>query len=359
MRQDRSRHLIVELEVWLREQRTKLSRNNNDQSDQLAASMMTDGFACRTMLPSVSCVWSPWGETGLSPGPMRAARLLLPSTALSPLPNSMTPTRRFGLPTGWRTKSGLTMTQLAVLADDYSASIVTLGAVAVGGSSTGNIQLLGDNDWFKVSLIAGVTYQFDLKGSDTGDGTLAQTYIELRNSTGALLLSDLGSGPGGPGPGYNSRLTFTAAASGVYFLASSSAGDLGTYNISVNVVSTTPIDDFAASTSTQGTISSGHSVTGTIETTNDADWFKIALIKGTTYQFDLEGAHTKKAPSSRRPPSNYIAQPGYSLFLMMVKASVRKVPVPERTPAYSMLRLKPAPTSSRLTPLQTALVLIP
>lgn len=63
VRQERSRHLIVELEAWLREQRAKLSRTTTRPKQSitasaagmhLAASLMMDGFACRTMLLSVS-----------------------------------------------------------------------------------------------------------------------------------------------------------------------------------------------------------------------------------------------------------------------------------------------------------------
>ena len=69
MRQERSR-LIVELEAWLREQRAKLSGNTDTTERSTAsaagmrwsASSMTDGFACRTMLLSVSYGRSPWGE---------------------------------------------------------------------------------------------------------------------------------------------------------------------------------------------------------------------------------------------------------------------------------------------------------
>jgi len=58
VRQERSRPLIVELQAWLREQRAKLSRSNDTARRSitasaagmhLAASFMTDGFACRTM----------------------------------------------------------------------------------------------------------------------------------------------------------------------------------------------------------------------------------------------------------------------------------------------------------------------
>ena len=111
VRQERSRPLIGELEVWLHEQRAKLSRNNDTTKAintisaagmHLAASLMTDGFACRTMLLNVSYGRSPSGEKiGPSPAPMRAAGVLLQSTALSPPQSSTTSTRRLGLLMCW------------------------------------------------------------------------------------------------------------------------------------------------------------------------------------------------------------------------------------------------------------------
>jgi hypothetical protein len=54
----------------------------------LAASLMMDGFACRTMLLSVRCGRSRWGEKiGPSPGPMRAAGVRQ-RNAESPEPNT-------------------------------------------------------------------------------------------------------------------------------------------------------------------------------------------------------------------------------------------------------------------------------
>ena len=56
--------------------------------------------------------------------------------------------------------------------DDFTATRRTTGAVAVGGSATGEIDYGGDRDWFAVALNAGKTYRIELKGSRTGDGTL-------------------------------------------------------------------------------------------------------------------------------------------------------------------------------------------
>jgi hypothetical protein len=53
------------------------------------------------------------------------------------------------------------------MAEDYAASIATTGAVAIGGSTTGNIETTGDADWFAITLTAGISYRFDLQGSAT------------------------------------------------------------------------------------------------------------------------------------------------------------------------------------------------
>ena len=91
-------------------------------------------------------------------------------------------------------------------ADDYAASTSTTGTVSVGGSKTGNIEAAGDTDWFKITLVAGQTYRFDTEGSPTGQGTLADTYMRIRDSGGTSLALDDDSGSG-----LNSQIVFTAS----------------------------------------------------------------------------------------------------------------------------------------------------
>ena len=54
---------------------------------------------------------------------------------------------------------------------DLPADTSTTGVVALGGSATGKIASEEDADWFKVELQVGQTYQIDLEGSPTGQGT--------------------------------------------------------------------------------------------------------------------------------------------------------------------------------------------
>ena len=187
----------------------------------------------------------------------------------------------------------ISATSLGAVADDYAASTATTGTVAIGGSATGNIETTGDADWFKVTLTAGETYEFKLEGSDTGQGTLEEPYLQLLDSAGNFLLSDqISGGSGGPGPGYTSLLTYTATATGTYYLASDPVSNaIGTYKISATSLGAVA-DDYAASTATTGTVAIGGSATGNIETTGDADWFKVTLTAGETYEFKLEGSDT-------------------------------------------------------------------
>ena len=59
-----------------------------------------------------------------------------------------------------------------------------IGRVAVGGSTTGNLEDEWDRDFFRFELDQGKTYRIHVKGADTGDGTLADPYIHrLYNTT--------------------------------------------------------------------------------------------------------------------------------------------------------------------------------
>lgn len=121
------------------------------------------------------------------------------------------------------------------MADDYLNSTSTSGRLSVGGISTGNIEVSGDTDWFRISLVSGRIYQFDLRGSWTNDGTLYDPYMSLRNSSGTKVF-ELDDG----GVGYNSRFTYTATYSGYYFVAAGSNNNgTGTYEVAAADV--TPI----------------------------------------------------------------------------------------------------------------------
>ena len=171
--------------------------------------------------------------------------------------------------------------------DDFEAGIGTSGAVAVGGSATGEIETGGDRDWFAVTLEAGSTYEIDLEGASTGNGTLYNPYLYGVHDAEGVLIA--GTTDDNGGVGYNSRVTFTAADTGAYYVAAGAGGNWeGAYTLSVTEVP----DDFAAGIGTSGAVAVGGSATGDIEFEGDQDWFAVTLEAGRTYRIDLEGSPT-------------------------------------------------------------------
>ena len=59
--------------------------------------------------------------------------------------------------------------------DDFAAGTGTADAVATGGSAAGELEHGYDRDWFAVTLEAGKSCRFDLKGRDTPNGSSANT----------------------------------------------------------------------------------------------------------------------------------------------------------------------------------------
>ena len=166
------------------------------------------------------------------------------------------------------------------------------GEVTVDGSVTGEIGTSGDHDWFAVDLTAGTTYQIDLKGLSTGDGTLWITYLAGVYTSASTRIA--GTEVSGGGDGLNSRLEFTPTSTRTHYVSAGGiSSDTGTYRLSVSVKEDVPIvDDHSATRQTTGAVDVDGSVTGEIETGNDRDWFKVELDAGTTYRIDLKGSRT-------------------------------------------------------------------
>ncbi|MBI5276535.1 MAG: PPC domain-containing protein [Burkholderiales bacterium] len=86
------------------------------------------------------------------------------------------------------------------------------------------------------------------------------------------------------------------ASGGVYVLGPMSAwrilyvGELAEFTCLVYTCG--PVDTVPGDSSTSANVTVGGSVTGTIDTAGDADWYRVFLQAGTTYTFDLQGAYS-------------------------------------------------------------------
>ena len=174
--------------------------------------------------------------------------------------------------------------------DDYSGNTATNATVAIGGLTTGNIETAGDRDWFRVSLLAGTTYSFDLRGlqgngGTLGTGTLHSPYLSLYDNMGLYRSAAYTNGSGG-----DPLLTFTPSSSGTYYLGVNELFGTGTGTYTLRASASTLTDDYAGSAATTGTVAIGGQITGNIERAGDRDWVRVSLLAGTSYTFDLRGA---------------------------------------------------------------------
>ena len=176
--------------------------------------------------------------------------------------------------------------------DDYADNTTTEGSVSVGGSAVGNYQQASPNDvdWFRVTFDEDTTYRIEIKGSWTDHGTLRDTRIAgIYDSNGNLID---GTVDDNSGIDVEARTIFTAPTAGTYYIAATGgerpfpAQNSGTYTVEVAEVGG---DDYAADTTTSGSVEVDGSTTATIERLGDLDWFAVTLEGYTTYRFDLEG----------------------------------------------------------------------
>ncbi len=180
--------------------------------------------------------------------------------------------------------------------DDFPADTTTTGQVDVGGSATGNIESVGDADWFLVELEAGTRYQIDLEGAPTVRGTGSDPTIDAVRDAGGNTIT--GTQNDDSGVGNNARTIFTATASGAHYVVAAAYQSTGTYTLSVIVLGANGVSeahaDFPNNNTTSGRVDVGASVTGNTATVSGDDWFRVDLEAGKTYQFDLEGAPTNR-----------------------------------------------------------------
>ena len=122
---------------------------------------------------------------------------------------------------------------------DAPNSTSTSYSISAGDTFSGNISYRGDRDAIRITLERGISYQFDLKGSRSGSGTLYDPYLRLYDSNGTFLtFNDDG------GLGLESKISFTASYTGTYYLSAGSWRDgySGSYRLSTEEIISTNRD---------------------------------------------------------------------------------------------------------------------
>lgn len=112
---------------------------------------------------------------------------------------------------------------------DFVASTATAGRMVTGRSVTGTISSASDTDWYRIELTAGRAVIIEVKGSATGNGSLSDPTVGVRNTGGALVAFDDDGGTG-----LNSLLRFTPTTSGFHYIeVDGFSTTTGTYTLSV------------------------------------------------------------------------------------------------------------------------------
>jgi hypothetical protein len=96
--------------------------------------------------------------------------------------------------------------------DSVPGSASTTATLASNTAVRGFVNTNGDQDWYRITLIAGHQYTFELNGF--GKGAILDPFLRIFNASGTQLASDDDSGPLA-----GSKLTFTATASGTYYVS--------------------------------------------------------------------------------------------------------------------------------------------
>lgn len=175
-------------------------------------------------------------------------------------------------------------------ADDFGGSTYNAGGIVIGGQVNGNIEAAGDRDFFKVSLSEGTNYLFELRGSDSGGGTLGsgfgEAHLALYDNLGGSVLGTKDGGTSG-----DPLMSFMPRVSGDYYLVVSDASYVGTGSYVLRAFISPYSDDYPSSAATTGIVAVGGQSTGNLELPTDVDWFRVDLQAGTTYFFDLRDAN--------------------------------------------------------------------
>lgn len=176
--------------------------------------------------------------------------------------------------------------------DDIPGSINTTVPLTLGGELSGEIETAFDQDWVRVELTSGTSYQFDLLGSPSGAGTLGDPYLALHDSAGELITFNDDTDTS-----LESQISFTASETDTFYLAARAYSDrTGTYLLHGAETSQTG-GDVPGDASTMATLETRdgnpfheQSVEGTLDFDRDTDWYRVTLTADSIYQIDLQGA---------------------------------------------------------------------
>jgi Ca2+-binding RTX toxin-like protein len=182
----------------------------------------------------------------------------------------------------------LTQSSLDMIPGDFTSTERVHWSANQEFSVSSEINTFGDQDWFRVWVEKGLTYDFYGRGASFGMGnTLSDPQLALYSLTGNLI--EVGTSA----TGTDDRLVYRATDSGWIFLSVGGAGNTskGTYTIQ----GATLKDDFGGAMASAAVVSEFGTTRGTISFSGDTDWLKVGLVAGKQYVISLDGDKSANA----------------------------------------------------------------
>ena len=167
---------------------------------------------------------------------------------------------------------------------DIPGDTSTPWVLPIGGRVNAQISQPGDIDWFQIYVQQGVTYEVSLRALEIGG--LGNPLVSLRDASGnELTFNDDAFQT------TDSLMTFTATRDGLYYIGAtgfgggtSSTGNyaltIGQANFNADTVGDIPV--------LAGDIAVDSAVNGTIDFSQDEDWYEITVEKGNSYAVFLD-----------------------------------------------------------------------
>lgn len=120
---------------------------------------------------------------------------------------------------------------------DIPGDTSTTATIAIGQTLDGTLGVMGDKDWYKITLTAGQTINISLFGS--GATPVDDPFLRIYDAAGNLIASNDDGGTD-----LNSLLRLAASSGGVYYIEADSYNSSSTGQYSLSVVTAPPLQVF-------------------------------------------------------------------------------------------------------------------
>ncbi|WP_339743919.1 M10 family metallopeptidase C-terminal domain-containing protein [uncultured Maricaulis sp.] len=121
---------------------------------------------------------------------------------------------------------------------DLPADVTTTATLALGGTYSNQLEVVGDRDWIAVELVAGQRYAISLNGS--GADPLSDPLVRLYDAAGNLI----GENDDG-GAGLNSLLSYTVPTTGTYYVEAAAWDDTVAGSYTVGLETAAPLEAYS------------------------------------------------------------------------------------------------------------------